>query len=163
MDGLDPPLGAEDAELACRDNREVRYFSAAGSVATVGIALTDGTPPAAVPTVHEDADEPGLVLIGSSEQGDYQFYILNGPAIAEGSHEIVRDSIEEPGGIRLILELERRGLGTVELDSLAGEITFETVGDDELSGHFSAAFGTQTDQFEGCFHVDVVSTDAAQQ
>ncbi len=37
------------------------------------------------------------------------------------------------------------------------------VGDDELCGHFEAAFGTQTDQFSGCFHVDVVSADAEPQ
>ncbi len=74
----------------------------------------------------------------------------------------MRSSIDDPAGVRLVIELERHSLGSVALDSLDGEITFEMVADDELSGHFEAAFGTLTDEFQGCFHVDVVSTDVAQ-
>jgi hypothetical protein len=155
---LEAPFGSEVTELQCSDDRDVRYLSAAGAVADRGIALTDGNPPAAVQLIHDDANEPGFAVIGSSQEGDYQFYILNVPAITEGSMEVVRSSIDEPSGIRLIIELERRQLGSVELDSLAGEITFDVVADDELAGHFEAAFGAPTDQFEGCFHVDVIRT-----
>jgi hypothetical protein len=161
LDGLDPPFDAEATELECSGDPEERYLSAAGSLVSNGVALSDGDPPAAIQVVHDSEDEPGLAVIGSSQEGDYQFYILNFPAIVEGTTEVVRSSIEEPDGVRLVIELERRSLGSVALDSLEGEITFETVSDEELSGHFRAAFGTLTDKFQGCFHVDVVSTDAA--
>jgi hypothetical protein len=159
LDGLDPPFDAEAADLQCSSDGDGRYFSAAGSIADSGIALSDGHPPAAIQVIHDDGDEHGLAVIGSSVEGDYQFYILNLAAISRGSADVVRSSITEPAGIRLVLELERRSLGQVALDSLAGEITFEKVADDELSGHFEAAFGTLTDEFSGCFHVDVVSAD----
>lgn len=163
LDGLDPPLDAEAGELECSSDGDGRYLSAAGSLARNGVALSDGDPPAAIQVVHDDGDEPGLAVIGSSQEGEYQFYILNRAVIAQGSTEVVRSSIDEPDGIRLVIELERPSLGTVALDSLAGEITFDMVADDELSGHFEASFGTLTDEFQGCFHVDVLSTDAAQQ
>jgi len=156
LDGLDAPVGSETGTLECSGARDVRYLSAAGSFADYGVALADGDPPAAIPMVHEDAGEPGLGVIGSSQEGDYKFYILNTAAIAEGSAAVVRNSIDEPSGIRLVLELERSGLGTVELDSLAGEITFELVAEEQLSGHFEAAFGTLADEFNGCFHVDLL-------
>lgn len=161
LDGLDPPFDADATELECSRDPDERYLSAAGSLTRNGVALSDGDPPAAIQVVHDSEDEPGLAVIGSSEEGDYQFYILNFSAIAEGTTEVVRSSIEEPAGVRLVIELERRSLGSVALDSLEGEITFDTVADDELSGHFRAAFGTLTDRFQGCFHVDVVSTDVA--
>jgi hypothetical protein len=161
LDGLDAPFGSEAGELECSDDRDDRYLSAAGTVAERGIALVDVDPPAAIRVVYDE--EPGLGVIGSSQEGEYEFHILNSPAIAEGSIEVVRSSIDEPSGIRLILELERRSLGTVELDSLAGEITFELVAEDQLAGHFEAAFGTLTDQFEGCFHVDISRTAIAPQ
>lgn len=155
MDGLPAPFASEDGQLLCSEAAEARYLSAAGSVAGLGIALIDGDPPSAVPLVHQENNEPGLGVVGSSAEGDYQFYILNDPAIAEGSNEVVRSSVDHPTGIRLVIELERRSLGSLALDSLAGEITFDVVRDDELAGHFEAAFGSTTDQFVGCFHVDV--------
>ncbi len=156
MDGLAAPFESESGELPCSDAPDARYLSAAGSLADLGIALIDGDPPSAVPLVHEENNEPGLAVVGSSAEGEYQFYILNRPVIAEGSNEVVRSSLDDPGGIRLIIELERRSLGSIALDSLAGQITFDVVDEGELAGHFEAAFGTTTDQFVGCFHVDVL-------
>lgn len=160
MDGLAAPFESETGQLLCSDAPDARYLSAAGSLADLGIALIDGDPPSAVPLVHAENREPGLGVVGSSAEGDYEFYILNGPAIAEGSAEVVRSSIDQPTGIRLVIELERRSLGSLALDSLAGEITFDVVSDDELSGHFEAAFGTTSDHFVGCFHVDVLPREA---
>jgi hypothetical protein len=160
MDGLAAPFESETGQLLCSDAPDARYLSAAGTLADLGIALVDGDPPSAVPLVHAENNEPGLAVIGSSAEGDYQFYILNRPVIAEGSSEVVRSSVDDPTGIRLVIELERGSLGSIALDSLAGQITFDVVTDDELAGHFEAAFGTTTDQFAGCFHVDILSGEA---
>lgn len=160
LDGLEPPFGSDGARLACSSDLDARYLSAAGSFATYGVTLADSDPPAAIPMFYEDESEPGFGVIGSSQEGEYQFYILNAPAIREGSMEVVRNSIEKPDGVRLVLELERGSLGSVSLDSLMGEITFERADDEQLAGHFEASFGTPTDQFIGCFNVDVLETSA---
>ena len=158
LDGLEPPFGSEIAELTCSSDPDARYLSAAGSFATYGVTLADGDPPAAVPMFYEDEGELGFGVIGSSQEGEYQFFILNAPAIREGSMEVVRDSLADPDGVRLVLELERGALGSVALDSLMGEITFDVVDEEQLAGHFEATFGTPTDQFIGCFNVDVLET-----
>jgi hypothetical protein len=157
LGGLDAPFSANRGEFECSADRADRYLSAAGTAADHGIVVLDTDPPPAISLVHDDANEPGLAVIGSAQEGDYRFYILNSPAIQEGSAEVVRSSIDQPSGIRLILELDRRALGSVQLDSLAGEITFSQVGESELAGSFEAALGTLADEFEGCFHVDVLA------
>jgi hypothetical protein len=158
LGGLEAPFGSEVGELACSGDQDVRYLSAAGSFADYGVVLADSDPPSAFPMLYEDALEPGFAVIGSSQEGEYQFYILNRAAVVEGSVPVVRSLIDDPDGIRLVLELDRGALGSVALDSLSGGITFDVVDDDQLAGHFEAAFGSQTDQFIGCFNVDVIES-----
>jgi hypothetical protein len=160
MGGLEPPLGSIGAELDCSDDRAERYMMAAGTTSDYGVVLFDTDPPAAVEVAFEEAGEPGFALFGSTQEGDYRFFIVNQSAIAEGDAPVVRDSLTEPNGIRLVLELERPSLGSVELDSLGGEIEFTRAGDGELAGGFEAALGSATDEFQGCFHVDLPPRDA---
>lgn len=155
LEGLDAPFGSTGSELECSSDPAARYLSAAGTAANRGIVVIDTDPPPAVSVLHEDDYEPGLAVMGAAQEADYRFFILNSPAIQEGSMEVVRSSIDQPSGIRLVLDLNRRGLGEMQLESLTGEITFSHVGETELAGTFQAALGTLADEFAGCFHVDV--------